>query len=62
VYKAIFACEITAGEARAQDETDDVGFFAPDALPELSRDRILPEQIARLLEIARDPAAHADLD
>ncbi len=37
--KAVSACRLVGGDARVSDETDDVGWFARDALPELSAGR-----------------------
>jgi ADP-ribose pyrophosphatase YjhB (NUDIX family) len=62
IYKLIFACDIVGGDARASDETDDVGFFPPDALPELSLDRILPSQIVRLFALTVNPLLPAEFD
>lgn len=45
VYKAIFWCEIIAGELKPSIETPDVGFFARDELPEISTARITEQQI-----------------
>nr|WP_319776148.1 NUDIX hydrolase [uncultured Sphaerochaeta sp.] len=38
-FKIIFLCEFVGGEAKASDETLDVGFFPLDNLPELSSNR-----------------------
>jgi ADP-ribose pyrophosphatase YjhB (NUDIX family) len=62
VYKLFFGCEIVSGTARASDETDHAAFFAPDDLPELSRDRVTPAQIARMFAVAGDPSAPTDFD
>lgn len=61
-YKLFFLCEITGGAPATSIETNGVGWFGPDELPELSLGRILPEQIARLFELASDPAAPTDFD
>ncbi|MDR1335426.1 MAG: NUDIX hydrolase N-terminal domain-containing protein [Tannerella sp.] len=55
VYKFCFLCEITGGNGELTFDILDKGFFAPDHLPPLSRDRILPEQIALLDKLRRDP-------
>lgn len=62
IYKLFFLCEITGGQATESHETTGVGFFAQDALPELSISRILPEQIARMYEHWRNPALPTDFD
>jgi ADP-ribose pyrophosphatase YjhB (NUDIX family) len=50
IYKLMFLCELLGGSASVSQETDAVDFFALDALPELSRGRILESQIARLYQ------------
>ncbi len=61
-YKLFFLCEITGGAPATSLETNGVGWFGPDELPELSTGRVLPEQIARLFALAGDPAAPTDFD
>jgi ADP-ribose pyrophosphatase YjhB (NUDIX family) len=50
VYKLFFGAEIVVAGTDGGDgiETDGVGFFARDALPPLSLDRVLPSQLERL--------------
>lgn len=62
IYKLFFQCELMGGEASASSETDGVGFFREDALPELSLGRVTPRQLARLFEHARHPDWPADFD
>jgi ADP-ribose pyrophosphatase YjhB (NUDIX family) len=50
IYKLLFLCELLGGSAMVSQETDAVDFFALDALPQLSRGRILESQIARLYQ------------
>jgi ADP-ribose pyrophosphatase YjhB (NUDIX family) len=50
IYKLLFLCELLGGSATVSQETDAVDFFAVDALPELSRGRILESQIGRLYQ------------
>ncbi|GAB4574418.1 MAG: NUDIX hydrolase [Anaerolineae bacterium] len=61
-YILFFLCEITGGQPTTSLETGGVGWFPPDALPELSTGRVLPEQIARLVELARHPEWPTDFD
>lgn len=61
-YKLFFQGELLGGSARDSNETSGAGFFALDALPPLSLNRVLPAQIARLVAIANDPHAPADFD
>jgi len=62
IYKLVFACEVLGETARDETETDDVGWFAPGALPPLSTGRTNAEQIARLLAVHADPSAPALFD
>lgn len=61
-YKLFFLCKITGGAPGTSLETSGVGWFGPQELPELSTGRVLPEQIARLFELARHPEWPADFD
>jgi ADP-ribose pyrophosphatase YjhB (NUDIX family) len=49
-YKLYFLCEPTGGSAATGIETSEVGFFAPDALPDLSLGRCTPAHIRLLFE------------
>jgi ADP-ribose pyrophosphatase YjhB (NUDIX family) len=62
IYKLLFLCEITGGQATESHETTGVDFFAEDNIPELSLSRTLPEQIARMFEHHRNPALPTDFD
>ena len=62
IYKMFFICEITGGAARPSDETSDVAFFAPDALPNLSEGRTTAAQIQRMFEHAGQLALPTDFD
>ena len=62
VYKVAVACDLLGGSARPSVETLDAGWFDPDALPELSTDRITAAQIARLVELDEHPELPPDLD
>jgi ADP-ribose pyrophosphatase YjhB (NUDIX family) len=60
VYKLVFECEFVGGAPAASDETSEVGFFGEDQIPELSRARILPDQIRFVFDALRNswmPAA-----
>ena len=54
-YKLIFLCEITAGEARTNHETLDVGFFAFDNLPALSQQRTNKLHLDEIQAHLKDP-------
>jgi ADP-ribose pyrophosphatase YjhB (NUDIX family) len=62
VYKVAIACDLLGGSPRPSIETLDVGWFAPDALPDLSTGRITAAQIHRLIELDDRPELPPDLD
>ena len=61
-YKIIFLCEITGGEARASDETMDVGFFSFDDLPPLSSARTNEKHLAEIQAHLKDQDRPAAFD
>ena len=63
VYKLVFRCELLGGDPLAgSTETDGVGFFPVDALPELSLGRVMPQQISRLVQLAATDGGPAEFD
>jgi ADP-ribose pyrophosphatase YjhB (NUDIX family) len=62
VYKLYFHCEIIGGEPRANDESDESGFFAPDSLPELSVSRVLESQIRQFFAMVQSGDASVLFD
>ena len=62
LYKIFFLCEIIGGESKTSFETDDVGFFGLDELPELSTGRVTRKQIERFFEHYKNPNLPADFD
>ena len=62
IWKLLFVCEITGGEARISNETDAVEFFPLDALPPLSTGRITAEQIQLLHRHFIDHALATEFD
>ncbi len=64
VYKSYFLCRILEGspDPVAGDGVTDVGFFAEDALPELSLGRILPSQIEMAYRHWRAPGLATEFD
>ncbi len=62
IYKVFIRCEILGGSPATSHEIQDVGFFAEDAIPELSLTRNVPAQIARMFEHYRQPDLPADFD
>jgi len=61
-YKLFFQCELIGGEPTHSMETDGVGFFRENELPELSIMRVTAAQIARLFEHLRHPDWPTDFD
>jgi ADP-ribose pyrophosphatase YjhB (NUDIX family) len=61
-YKIVFLCRIVGGEARASDETSEVGFFELDALPDLSTARTNERHVADLRIHLADPTTPAMFD
>jgi len=55
VYKAFILCREKGGSLNGGLETSDVGFFPPDALPPLSKNRITREQIEMLFDYKNNP-------
>ena len=62
VYKLFFACEVLGEVPRDESENDAVEWHPLDALPPLSLGRVDATQIARLRQLAQDPAAPAAFD
>jgi ADP-ribose pyrophosphatase YjhB (NUDIX family) len=62
VYKLFFRCEIVGETPRDHLETLEVGWFAQEALPELSSGRITPSVAALMFAHHRDPARPTDFD
>ncbi len=62
IWKLLFVCEITGGEARLSNETDGVQFFALDDLPELSTGRITAEQLLLLHKHHLQPELPTEFD
>jgi ADP-ribose pyrophosphatase YjhB (NUDIX family) len=62
IYKMFFLCEITGGQPTTSSETTDVAFFKENQIPDLSRGRVLPEQIKRMYQHYRNPNLPTDFD
>ena len=61
-YLLFFLCDLLGGTARTSLETSEVGWFAPDGLPELSTKRTTASQILRMFDHHADPSLPADFD
>lgn len=62
IYKLFFLCEITGGEATVSEETSEVEFFEPNALPVLSEGRSTAEQILRMFAHHASPDLPTEFD
>ena len=62
VYKLVFLCEILDKTPLSDVDTEGVGFFGEEQLPELSISRVTRAQISRFFEQHRDPDRPADFD
>jgi ADP-ribose pyrophosphatase YjhB (NUDIX family) len=63
VYRLFFICDIVGGVAKAGLETSEVAFFSENEIPaDLSVARVLPHQIRRMFEHARDKDLPTDFD
>jgi hypothetical protein len=61
--KAFFVCEPTGGAATTSPETSEVDWFAEADLPQdLSLERVLPQQLARMFAHWRNRALPTDFD
>ena len=61
--RLFFICDIVGGAAATSLETSGVGWFAEHELPDdLSLGRVLPQQLRRMFEHARNPALPTDFD
>jgi ADP-ribose pyrophosphatase YjhB (NUDIX family) len=61
-YKIFFLCELTGGSPTISIETDAVDFFAEDALPPLSVQRVTADQIRLMFRHHREPTLPTDFD
>jgi ADP-ribose pyrophosphatase YjhB (NUDIX family) len=62
IYKLFFQCDLLGGEPVPDKEILEVGFFRPDALPELSAGRVTAKQIARFFEHRQHPDWPTEFD
>lgn len=62
IYKVFMHCEIVSGQISTGLESQGVGFFSPDQLPELSSHRVTHEQITLLFQHYHDPHRPTDFD
>jgi len=62
IYKVFILCDLVGGDPAASNETEAVGFFRENEIPELSIARTTPGQITRLFEHHRQPNLATDFD
>ncbi len=62
VYKLFMLCQVVGGTAGPGEETDRVGFFAENELPDLSITRVTLWQVKRMFEHLRRPDLATDFD
>ena len=61
-YKVVFLCDLLGGEARASNETLDVGFFGLDQLPPFSPNRTKLRFVQEAFAHLQDPRRPAAFD
>lgn len=62
-YRLIFVCDVTGGGATTSLETSEVAWFDEDSLPDdLSLGRVMPHQLKRMFEHARNPSLFTDFE
>jgi ADP-ribose pyrophosphatase YjhB (NUDIX family) len=62
IYKVFILCDLIGGDAAASEETEEVGFFRENDIPQLSVARTTPGQLTRLFEHHRRPDLAPDFD
>jgi ADP-ribose pyrophosphatase YjhB (NUDIX family) len=62
IYKLFFVAEADGGDFTENTEISELGFFAPDQLPELSEDRILADDIAAGVAAFNRPVINVSVD
>ncbi|MEZ9916880.1 NUDIX hydrolase [Vibrio breoganii] len=55
IYKMFFLCELESGEPTINIEISEIGFFAVDELPELSKGRTMKKDIEMIFEFSANP-------
>lgn len=61
-YLVYFLCTLIGGDETTSLETDQIGWFVEDQIPEISPGRVTVGQIARMFAHLRDPALPTDFD
>lgn len=61
-YKMIFLCDLLGGSPTTSIETGGAEFFGENEIPPLSVERVTPQVLTRLFELARHPDWPTDFD
>jgi ADP-ribose pyrophosphatase YjhB (NUDIX family) len=61
-YLVYFLCDLVGGEPSTSVETEEVGWFGENEIPEVSKGRVTTGQIARMFEHWRNPGLPTDFD
>jgi ADP-ribose pyrophosphatase YjhB (NUDIX family) len=61
-YKLFIQCTLEGGAPAHSHETLDIGFFGPEKLPPLSRERVTEAQVLRMFAHVEQPALPTDFD
>lgn len=61
-YKMIFVCRLLGGEANPDHEILEVGWFTPDALPEMCPHRASPDYVRLAFRHHADPSLPTEVD
>jgi ADP-ribose pyrophosphatase YjhB (NUDIX family) len=61
-YILFFVCELVGGEMATSNETDAVGWFGENELPDMSTSRATPAQVHAMFRHYRDPALATEFD
>jgi ADP-ribose pyrophosphatase YjhB (NUDIX family) len=62
VYMLVFLCRITGGLPAESAETEEVGFFGRNELPDLSLYRVTAAQVERLFQLYENPESSTVFD
>lgn len=62
IYKLMFFCKATGGKLRPGFDMKGAGYFSLDALPELSKERILEDQLRHLVSLVKEDIKEVYVD
>ncbi|MDR1866096.1 MAG: NUDIX hydrolase [Bacteroidales bacterium] len=61
-YKIFIGCGLLGGKPQPAFDTLEVGFFPENGMPELSEERVTPQQVSLMFEFLRNPDKQAMFD